>query len=404
MNPAEHGSREEIIRTYEETVQPTYGRLPLVFVRGQGVWLWDSEGRRYLDWVSGGRAGNALGHCHPRVVEALERQLETLTFVSNDFHHPWGARLGRLLADRTGGRLAFFCNSGAEACETAIKLARKWGRERRGDDCYEIVSFEGSFHGRTFGALSATAQAKFHRGFEPMLTGFRYVPWGDLAALAEAVGPRTCAVMVEPVQGESGIYPATQEFMRGIQAICREREVLFICDEVQTGFGRTGRFWAFEHFGVEPDVVTLAKALGGGIAIGACLARKECAVLRPGDHGCTFGGNPFASAAGCAAIEALEADGCIRNAATLGEYLLGRFREWQERWPAIREARGLGMMLALEFRGSEATAVHQACLERGLLLHTVGESILRILPPLVLTREQADEGLAILEGAIRDRV
>jgi acetylornithine/N-succinyldiaminopimelate aminotransferase len=390
----------QVMEDYSQYVQTTYGRTPKVFVRGEGAYLWDAEGKRYLDWVSGGRAGNALGHCHPHVTAALTEQLRTLSFVSNDFYNPWGARLGKLLAERSGGRKAFFCNSGAEASETALKLARKWGHQKRGDACFEIITFERSFHGRTMGALSATAQTKFHHGFEPMVPGFKYVQWDDLAALQAAVGPQTCAVFLEPVQGESGTYPASPAFLQGIERICRENDVLFMLDEVQTGFGRTGRFWAYEHAGVDPDVVTLAKALGGGFAVGACLAKPENCALVPGDHGCTFGGHPFAAAAGCAAIEALEADSCIERAASQGEYLLSRFQEWGRKYPAIKEARGLGLMLAIEFHGSEGKAALAGALERGLVLHGVGETILRILPPLILTDVQVQEGLSLLEEAI----
>ncbi|HTE18258.1 MAG TPA: aminotransferase class III-fold pyridoxal phosphate-dependent enzyme, partial [Armatimonadota bacterium] len=322
-NPTEW-SKDQIIDAYHQYVQTTYGRTPLVFTRGEGAYLWDSEGKRYLDWVSGGRAGNALGHGHPDVVEALKGQLDTLMFVSNDFYHPWGARLGQLLAERSGGRKAFFCNSGAEATETAIKLARKWGHARRGAECHEIITFERSFHGRTYGALSATGQTKFQKGFEPVVPGFTYLPWEDLEALGQAVGSQTCAVFLEPVQGESGTYPASAAFMQGIQKLCDERDILFMVDEVQTGFGRTGRFWAYEHYGVDPHVVTLAKALGGGATIGACLAKPDYCALVPGDHGCTFGGNPFATAAASAALQALDSHGYIENAAAQGEYLLGR--------------------------------------------------------------------------------
>jgi len=402
-NPAEW-STDQIIQTYQQYVQTTYGRTPLAFVRGEGAYLWDSDGKRYLDWVSGGRAGTALGHRHPRVVEALKRQIDTLLYISNDFHHPWGARLGQLLSEHAGGRKAFFCNSGAEASEAAIKLARKWGHGKRGAECSQILTFERSFHGRTYGALSATGQTKFHQGFEPVVPGFSYLPWGDVEALKAAAGPQTAAIFLEPVQGESGTYPASPEFMRAIQEVCREREILFMVDEVQTGFGRTGRFWAYEHYNVEPDVVTVAKALGGGTAIGACLAKSEACALVPGDHGSTFGGNPLSAAAGAAAIEAVDEGGYVENAAAQGEYLIGRFREWGRRWSAIKDVRGLGLMLAIEFHGAEGKAAAASCLERGLIIHTVGDSILRILPPIILTREQADEGLALLEGAIADAV
>ncbi len=404
MSAPEQWSARQVMETYHQSVQTTYGRTPLVFVRGRGARLWDADGKEYLDWVSGGRAGNALGHCHPDVVAALKTQLDTLTFVSNDFYHPWGARLGQLLAEQTGGRKAFFCNSGAETTETALKLARKWGYNRRGAACHEIITFDRSFHGRTFGALSATGQTKFHKGFEPMVPGFHYLPWGDLDALEAAVGPQTCGVFLEPVQGEAGTYPAEPAFMQGIERICREKEILFMVDEVQTGFGRTGRFWAYEHYGVEPDVVTLAKALGGGLAIGACLAKPDCCALVPGDHGCTFGGNPLATAAGCAAIEALDRHALIANAAAQGEYLLGKFREWQARWPVISDVRGLGLMLAIEFSGAQGKTALATCLDQGLIIHGVGDSILRILPPVILTRAEADEGLRLLEAAIAGAV
>ncbi|MFN3649481.1 MAG: aspartate aminotransferase family protein [Armatimonadota bacterium] len=400
MSSVSDWSHEQVLQAYGDYVQHTYGRTPIVFVRGEGARLWDARGNEYLDWVSGGRAGSALGHCHPDVTAALEQQLRTLTYVSNDFHHPWGARLGQLLAERSGGRKSFFCNSGAEASETALKLARKWGKGKRGGECVEVITFQRSFHGRTYGALSATAQTKFHQGFEPIVPGFTYLPWEDLGALEAAVGPQTCAVFLEPVQGESGTYPASTGFMQGIEKLCREREVLFMVDEVQTGFGRTGRFWAYEHFGVDPDVVTAAKAVGGGLALGACLAKPEACALVPGDHGCTFGGNPLATAAGTAAIEALDRHGYVENAAAQGEYLLGRLRELGREHPQVKEARGLGLMLALEFQPGQGKGVLGRCLEAGLVVHGVGDDILRILPPVILTREEADAGLGILEKAL----
>ncbi len=393
-------SQDRIITTYHASVQTTYGRTPLAFVRGEGAYLWDANGKRYLDWVSGGRAGNALGHCHPDVTAAMHRQLDTLTYVSNDFYNPWGARLGEMLAERSGGRKSFFCNSGAEASETAIKLARKWGYAQRGPACHEVITFTRSFHGRTYGALSATAQTKFHEGFGPMVPGFTYVPWEDLDALREAAGSQTCAIFLEPVQGESGTYPASKEFLQGVQRLCTERDILFMVDEVQTGFGRTGRFWAHDHAGVDPDVVTLAKALGGGFTMGACLAKPNKCALVPGDHGCTFGGNPFAAAAACAALDALDRHGYVENAAVQGEYLAGRFRELAGKHSSIKEVRGLGLMLAIEFHGDQGKKAQAACLESGLIMHTVGDSILRILPPMILTQQQADEGLAVLDAAI----
>lgn len=399
MNPW-NCSQEEVLAAYADGVQVTYGRIPLVFVRGEGARLWDVNGKEYLDWVSGGRAGTALGHCHPHVVAALEQQLKTLTFVSNDYYHPWAGKLGQMLAARSGGRKSFFCNSGAEASEGALKLARKWGHQRRGDECFEIITFTGSFHGRTYGAISATAQPKYQEAFRPIVPGFKYVPWGDVDALDDAVGPQTAAIFVEPVQGESGIHPASRAFMQTIDCLADERDVLFIADEVQTGFGRTGKFWAYEHYDVNPHVVTLAKALGGGVTLAAVLAKPDYCALTPGDHGCTFGGNPFATAAGIAALEALDAGDLVANAATQGEYILAQFREWQGRLPGIKEVRGLGLMLAIEFEGEEATEIQRRCQEAGLLIHTVGPTILRILPPLILTRADVDAGLKVLHAAI----
>lgn len=400
MKPAAM-TEQEVFDAYAATVQHTYGRTPVVFVRGEGARLWDANGKAYLDFVSGGRAGTALGHGHPHVKQALAEQLETLMFVSNDFYHPWGARLGQLLAARSGGRKAFFCNSGAEASETAIKLARKWGRQQSGPERHVVVTCEGSFHGRTLGALSATGQTKFQESFQPVVPGFRYVPFNDTAALDAALGPEACAFFLEPVQGESGIFPATPEYMAAIERLCRERGILFMVDEVQTGFGRSGRYWAYEHYGVEPDVVTTAKALGGGLPIGACLAKPEVCALVPGDHGCTFGGNPFCAAGAVAALEALDANDYVGNAAAQGERMLARFREWQRGNPKLKDVRGLGLLLALEFTGAEGKAVVAGALERGLIVHPVGDSIVRILPPVILTTEEVEEGLGILGEAVR---
>jgi acetylornithine/N-succinyldiaminopimelate aminotransferase len=392
-------NRDQVMDWYQTYVMRTYGRVPMVFERGEGAYLWDTEGKRYLDFVSGGRAGTALGHRHPKVLQAMREQMDRLLFLSNDFHHPPGAALARMLSERSGGRVTFFCNSGAEAAETAIKLARKWGHTNGGPNKHEILTFERSFHGRTMGALSATGQTKFQQGFEPVLPGFKYLPFNDLNALKNAIGPNTCAIFVEPVQGESGIYPATQEFMKGAAALCAQNQVLFMVDEVQTGFGRTGKFWAFEHYGVEPDVVTTAKALAGGLPIGACLAKPECAALVPGDHGCTFGGNPLSSAAAVAALQALDENGYIANAATLGTVLKERL---QQLVPGkLSEVRGLGLMVGLDLVEPKAKAIFDACLEGGLVINQVGDTILRVLPPVVVTREQIDAGASILEAAIR---
>jgi acetylornithine/N-succinyldiaminopimelate aminotransferase len=392
-------NREQVLDSYNTHVMRTYGRVPMVFERGEGAYLWDTSGKRYLDFVSGGRAGTALGHRHPKVLQAMQEQMERLLFLSNDFHHPPGAVLARMLSERSGGRVSFFCNSGAEASETAIKLARKWGHTHGGAQKHEILTFERSFHGRSMGAISATAQTRFHQGFEPVLEGFRYLPFNDLQALKAAIRQNTAAIFLEPVQGESGIYPATREFMQGAAELCAKNQVLFMVDEVQTGFGRTGKFWSFEHYGVEPDVVTTAKALAGGLPIGACLSKPECAALVPGDHGCTFGGNPLSCAAAVGALQALDEGGYLENAAKQGAVLKERL---QKLVPGkLSEVRGLGLMIGMDLAEPKAKAVFDACMEAGLIINTVGDSILRLLPPLVVTSEQVEEGAAILEQALR---
>lgn len=400
MGSSERIDAGQVLADYEAAVQYTYGRTPVVVVRGEGARLWDSEGRRYLDWISGGRAGTGLGHCHPDVVRALKEQLETLLFVSNDFYNPWAGRLGRMLADRSGGRKAFFCNSGTEATEAALKLARKRSQQQHGPGRHVIVTALGSFHGRTLGALSATGQIRFQKAFEPVVPGFKYVPFNDAAALDAALTPDVCAVLLEPVQGESGIYPAQGDYLPAVERLCRERGALFMLDEVQTGFGRTGRFWAYEHYGVEPDVVTTAKALGGGLPVGACLAKPEVCALAPGDHGSTFGGNPFCAAGAVAALEALDRHGYVENAAAQGERLLAGLLSLQQRHGSIKQVRGLGLMLAVEFQGSMGLAVVAGSLERGLLVTPVGDAIVRILPPVCITGAEIDEGLRLFDEAV----
>jgi acetylornithine/N-succinyldiaminopimelate aminotransferase len=395
-------SKQQVMDWYGSYVIHTYGRIPAVFERGEGTYLWDVDGKRYLDFVSGGRAGTGLGHRHPDVVKALREQLDRVMFISNDFYHPQGALLARMLSERSGGRQAFFCNSGAEASETAIKLARKWGKLHHGEVSHAIITAERGFHGRTMGALSATAQTKFQKGFEPILSGFRYVPFNDVDAIRAALGPETCAVFLEPVQGESGIYPAAPDYLPRVAELCRERNLLFMVDEVQTGFGRTGKYWAYDHYGVEPDVITTAKALAGGLPIGAALAKPEvAAAFQPGDHGCTFGGNPFSCAGGIAALRALDEHGYVENAAKMGERLLSRLRAHQKGSRSVAEVRGLGLMIGIELGVPRAKAVFDRCLEDGLVVNAVGDTILRLLPPVIVTEKQVDEALAILERALR---
>ncbi len=375
-------------------------RMPMVIARGEGARLWDTNGSEYLDFVSGGRAVTGLGHCHPKVVAAVKRQADELLHVSNDFYTEPQLRLAQCLSGLFGGR-CFFCSSGAEAVEAAIKLARKHGFKKSGPDKHEIVTALRSFHGRTFGALAATGQPKYHSGFQPLPAGFVHVPFNDVEALRGAVTPRTCAVLLEPILGESGVYPATPEFLAAARELCDENGAALMLDEVQTGLGRTGKMFAFQHYDVEPDVITLAKGLGGGVPIGAVIAREPVAsAFEPGDHASTFGGSPLPAAAALAALEVIEEEDLVGNAARLGDHLTQGLGEIQQKTSLVKEIRARGLMIAVDLDAPVAGRVKQACASRGLLINTVGDQMLRLLPPLVLTIEQADRGLNTLAEAL----
>lgn len=337
---------------------PTYARQPVLFVRGEGMRLYDDEGREYLDFVSGVGAVN-LGHAHPAVAEAVTRQMSTLVHVSNLFHVEHRAALAeRLSVLGGGGWKTFLCNSGTEAVEGAIKLARKWGKARRGNDCFGVVSAERSFHGRTMASLSATGQASKQDAFAPLLPGFSHVPLNDIEALAEAVTPETCAVLLEPVQGEGGVYPCDLGYLQAVRGLCDEREVLLIFDEVQCGCYRSGTPFAWQGYGVRPDVVTLAKALANGLPIGAVMASGSAAeAFSPGDHGSTFGGGPVVCAAALATLHALEDEELGDNALSAGSVIVEEARALADRTDAIADVRGRGLMLAVELREPNAKAV-----------------------------------------------
>ncbi len=376
-----------------------YRRAPVAFARGQGARLWDVEGREYLDFVAG-IAVTSLGHGHPALVRAVCEQVARYVHVSNLYHIPEQAKAARLLAERSGLDRVFFCNSGAEANEAAIKLARKWGKQHRGFQAYEIVVAHNSFHGRTLATVAATGNPRYHQGFEPLPEGFRFVPYNDLAAAQAAVGPATCAVLMEPVQGEGGVIPGDPDYLRGLQELCRREGVLFMLDEVQTGVGRTGAWFAFQRYGLQPDVVTLAKGLGGGVPVGALVAREEVATaFAPGDHGSTFGGNALSAAAVCAVLEALEAEGLVDHAAWVGDRLQARLRSLAERHPSVKEVRGVGLLVAVDLE-VDAGAVEAACRERGLLVNAVRPHTLRLCPPLVVSAEEVDQAVEILEQAL----
>ena len=388
-----------------EHVMATYARLPVAFVRGEGSYLYDSEGRRYLDFLSG-LAVTSLGHSHPAVADAIAEQSRTLLHVSNLYYNDVQPRLAACIDGLLGGGgRTFFSNSGAEANECAIKLARRHGQSHGGPDRHHVVSAYGSFHGRTLTTLAATGQPQKQEVFQPLPPGFRQVAFADLDALAVAMDERVCAVLLEPVQGEGGVHPAPPGYLDGVRRLCDEREALMIVDEVQTGLGRTGRWFGFEHGladGVRPDVVTMAKALGNGMPIGACWARADAAAaLRPGDHATTFGGQPLAARAALAVLDVMMAEDVPARAARAGR----RLRDALERIRGGGSVRGLGLLLALELgEGRDAKAVETACRERGLIVNAVTPTSLRLAPPLLVADEEIDDAVAILTSVLEAKV
>jgi predicted acetylornithine/succinylornithine family transaminase len=394
-------SSQETIAQFDRYVIANYRRFPVSLVRGEGSWVWDAEGHRYLDFFPGWGC-NLLGHCPPRVVEAVREQVGQLIHVPNTWYMEAQGALAQALSERSFGGQAFFCNSGAEANEAAIKLARAHGHAQ---GRFKIVTMEGGFHGRTYAALTATAQPKYHVGFEPMVPGFTYVPYNDLDAVAAAVDDQTAAVLVEPIQGEGGINVPSAGYLPGLRRICDERGALLILDEVQTGLGRTGTWFAYQHAGTEaiPDILTCAKALGGGVAAGVMLARPEvAATLKPGMHACTFGGNPIACRAGLAAIETIEADNLLERGHAIGERFRSQFESLRlERPDLIREIRILGTMIGLDLT-FDASEIVAECLKRRLLINATHGHVVRFLPALTITDDQIDEGCAILAGVLRE--
>jgi acetylornithine/N-succinyldiaminopimelate aminotransferase len=390
----------EIIETTHANMVDIYGCLPLAFVRGEGSYLYDAEGNRYLDFFCG-LAVTSLGHKHPGVVRAIQEQAEKLTHVSNVFHTEPGACLVQRLSRRFGDGKVFLGNSGAEANEAAIKLARKWGH-KDGKGRFEILATLGSFHGRTMATLSATGQEKYHQGFLPLVPGFKLVNFDDIAALEKAISDQTVAIMVEPIQGEGGVVVPHPDYLQRLRELCDRAKLLLILDEVQTGTGRTGKFFCYEHFAIKPDIVTLAKALGGGIPIGAMISKPEIAsAFTPGSHGTTFGGNPVASAAALAVNNALDNEHLMENATEMGAYLIKRLKEISAKLDRVAEVRGLGMIIGVVLKHDPRPVV-DACIKERLIVNGTGGTVLRLLPPLNLSRADADAGLAIIERALKD--
>ena len=381
-----------------EHVMQTYGRLPVAFVRGEGTRLWDSEGKEYLDFLSG-LAVTSLGHAHPEVAAAIGEQARTLLHVSNlyynDVQPKVAARLDALLG---GNGRVFFCNSGAEANECAIKLARRHGQRNGGPERFHVLSAYGSFHGRTLTTLAATGQPQKQETFQPLPEGFRQVAFDDLDALAAAMDDRVAAVLLEPVQGEGGVNAASAEYLHGVRRLCDEREALLIMDEVQTGLGRTGAWFGFQHSGVVPDIVTMAKALGNGMPIGACWARADvAAAFAPGDHATTFGGQPLAARAALAVLDVMEREAVPARAARAG----ARITEMLTKLDGVADVRGAGLLIAAELAGErDAKAAAQSCLDNGLVLNAVTPTALRLAPPLLVTDDEIDAAVRIIEGSL----
>jgi len=392
---------KKTVAVTDANIFQTYRRYPVVLTRGKGVRVWDDRGREYLDFLSGIAVCN-LGHCHPRVVKAIREQAGKLLHVSNFFYTEPQAELADLLARHSFADRIFFCNSGAEANEAAIKLARKYADEHFNPPRYEIITMEYSFHGRTIATLTATGQEKFHKGFAPLLPGFRYVPFNDIAALRRAITNKTCAIMFEPIQGEGGVNLPDPDYLRAVRELCDRHEILLIFDEVQVGMGRTGRLFAYEHYGVIPDIMTLAKALGGGLPAGAMLAgSKVAASFTPGSHASTFGGNPVAMAAGVAVMRELTESGVLENCRRVGAYFMEQLEGLCARYPAlIRQVRGKGLIIGMELvvDGREIVA---RCLKKGIIINCTLDRVLRFLPPLIIKKSDVDRCVEVLNSVLR---
>jgi acetylornithine/N-succinyldiaminopimelate aminotransferase len=389
------GLGQEIVSLEKQLIVQTYRRAGFVVERGEGVYLYDSDGRRYLDFVAG-IAVNALGYGDPELLEAIDKQARRLIHVSNLYHTEPHVRLAQMLVQNSFADRVFFCNSGAEATEAAIKFARKWGRAG-GQDRYEVVCFTGAFHGRTMGALALTPREHYQAPFRPLIGGVRVAQYNDLRSAEQAIGESTCAVIVEPVQGEGGVHLASAEFMAGLRELCTERNVLLICDEVQCGLGRTGRLWAHQLYGVEPDIMTLAKPLGGGLPMAAVLVREEVACcVEPGDHGSTFGANPVAAAAAQVVFRRVAQDAFLARVREVGSYLGRKLHELAERKREVRQVRGVGLIWGIELTKEAAPVVEQGYAE-GVIMAVAGPNVLRLVPPLIIEPQHVDQVVQALE-------
>ena len=390
---------KQLLETSATYLMANVSRAPLVLVRGDGMRVWDTDGREYLDFGAG-LAVTALGHSHSRVTGAIREAAATLLHVSNLYHNVPQIHLAKLLCEHSFADLAYFANSGAEANEAAIKMARKYAKERFSTDRYEIIATHNSFHGRTMATVTATGQPKYHHGFEPLVPGFKHVPYNDLRAMEMAVDNRTAAILVEPIQGEGGVHIPDDDYLPGLRKLCDESGVLLILDEIQTGVGRTGRLWAYEHSGIEPDVMTVAKALANGLPIGATLATRDAgSVLTPGTHGTTFGGNPFVTAVAIASFTTVLDEKIPERAARIGRYLMEGLRRMATTRPVIRAVRGRGLLIGAELSVAAGPIV-DACREDGVLILSAGEKVVRMAPPLIVEERDCDRALATLDRAL----
>lgn len=391
-------NNQTLVNNGKKYMMNNVGRLPVVLVKGAGSRVWDADGKEYLDFLTGISVAN-FGHSHPEIVAAMRAQADKVLHVSNYFYLEEQVRVAEELVKLSGLEQVFFANSGAEANEGALKIARKYGKEKLGGK-YEIVTAVNSFHGRTYGALSATGQPKYQKNFMPVVPGFAYAEFNQLDSWKKAINENTCAVMLELVQGESGITPATTDFIKSLYQLCQEKNLLFIVDEIQTGLGRTGKLFAYEHYGLKPDVVTIAKSIGGGIPCGAILVNEKANVLTPGDHSTTIGGGGMALAAALVTLKLLQEPGLMAEITRKGDYIQDTWRSWQSEIPIIKESRGLGMMLALDLK-VPSKPVMQACLESGLIVNAVTETALRLLPALNISQSDLDEGLDIMKKVLK---
>ncbi len=395
-------NEKEIMFIADENIMNTYKRFPVVLRKGLGTKLWDVNGREYLDLVAGIAVCN-LGHCHPNVVAAIKDQADNLMHVSNLYYIEPQAQLARLLVKNSFADKIFFCNSGAEANEAAIKLARKYAHENLGPDKFELITMKDSFHGRTMATITATGQEKFQFGFTPLLEGFSYAPFNDLKVLEKAITQKTCGIMLEPIQGEGGVIIPDGQYLAGVREICDRHSILLIMDEVQTGMGRTGKLFAYQYSKIQPDIMTLAKALGNGFPVGAMLATDKIAkAFAPGNHASTFGGNPLAMAAGVATVQTMLQDGFLEKSCKVGEYFLSQLKKLQHKHQIITEIRGRGLMLACGL-SIEGSFIVNECLKRGLLINCTGGKTLRFVPPLIITIQEVDQAISILDAVMEGK-